>query len=211
MPPAPLTPFERARRHLNRRCAVMKGVIATVGRCTLEPGGEPFPTLVRSIVAQLISTKAARTISGRLEAAAGDAGVTPASMIALGEAGLRPLGLSGGKARAILDLAERVSDGRLPLGQADELSDEDLRARLIAVRGIGDWTADMYLIFGLGRLDILPVGDFGLRAGVKDLFELEELPGPKVVRELAEPWRPYRSVATWYVWRSRGFVPQSGE
>lgn len=209
MPRAPLSPYDLARRHLSRRCEVLKGLIATVGRCTLVPGGEPFATLARSIVAQLISTAAARTISGRLEAACGEGGLTPAAILALGEEKLRPCGLSGAKARALLDLAERVSDGRLPVGQLGELSDDDLRERLVAVRGVGDWTADMYLIFGLGRMDILPVGDFGLRAGVKDLYGLEELPTAKELRERAEPWRPYRSIATWYVWRSRGFVPQS--
>ena len=291
--------YTKARRHLSRKCPVMKGLIARVGPCTLTPTpDDPFTLIVRCVIAQQISTKVATSISAKLTAAlegppivheklarltdvhfqacgvsapkrrtlravcediganpellpgiaerdddvvrtqltaikgigpwtvdmilmfgfgrpdvlpVGDAGITPASMTALGEAGLRPQGLSGSKARAILDLAERVADGRLPLGRLEELNDEDLRARLIAVRGIGDWTADMFLIFGLGRLDILPVGDFGLRAGVKDLFKLEELPGPKQVRELAEPWQPYRSVATWYVWRSRGPVPQSKE
>src|SRR5262245_16898190 len=120
MPPAPLSPFDLARRHVARRCAVMNGLMATVGRCTLMPGGEPFPTLVRSIVAQMISTKAAMSISARVEAAVGDAGLTPAAVTALGEGGLRPLGLSTTKARAILDLAARVTDGRLPLGQIAE-------------------------------------------------------------------------------------------
>lgn len=201
--------YAAARRHLGRRDPVMKELIAAVGRCTLEPGGDPFALLVRAIVSQLISTKAARTISGRVEAAAGQAGICPEAMLRLGEPGLRPLGLSAAKARAILDLAARASDGRLPPGRLGEMTDEEIFECLTAVRGIGVWTAEMFLIFGLGRPDVLPVGDLGLRAGVKDRYGLEELPGALRVREIAEPWRPYRSIATWYLWRSRGGVPQS--
>jgi DNA-3-methyladenine glycosylase II len=130
-------------------------------------------------------------------------------MLRLGEAGLRPLGLSAAKAQAILDLAARARDGRLPLDRLAQLSDEEIAAGLTAVRGIGVWTAEMFLIFGVGRLDVLPVGDLGLRAGVQERYGLEGLPGALRLREIAEPWRPYRSIATWYVWRSRGGVPQS--
>ena len=187
----------------------MKELTATVGRCTLEPGGDPFALLVRAIVAQLISTKAAATISGRVTVAAGEEGICPASMQRLGEAGLRPLGLSSNKAKAILDLAAHATDGRLPLDRLGEMTDEQIAQALTAVRGIGIWTAEMFLIFGVGRPDVLPVGDFGLRAGVKDCYKLEDLPGVLRLREIAEPWRPYRSIATWYLWRSRGGVPQS--
>jgi DNA-3-methyladenine glycosylase II len=198
----------KARRHLARH-PVLKALIAAVGDCTLRPGGEPFPVLVRSIVAQLISTAAARTISARLEAAVGPAGLSPDAILALGEQRLREQGLSGAKARAILDLAARSRDGTLPLADLGGMPDERVVEHLTAVRGIGVWTAEMFLIFCLGRPDILPVGDMGLRAGVQEHFGLEALPrGPELIR-LAESWRPYRSIATWYVWRSRGFVPQS--
>jgi DNA-3-methyladenine glycosylase II len=197
-----------ARRHLARRDPVMKHVAALVGRCTLAPGGDPFNILVRSIVSQLISTKAAVTISGRVEAAAGG-NVSPEAILALGEAGLRPCGLSATKAQAILDLARRATDGRAPLGRLGELADAEVAACLTAVRGIGVWTAEMFLIFGLGRLDVLPVGDLGLRAGVKDCYRLDELPGALKLREIAAAWAPYRSIGTWYMWRSRGLVPQS--
>jgi DNA-3-methyladenine glycosylase II len=199
----------RARRHLSRRDPVMKAMITAVGRCTLQPGGDPFIVLVRSVVAQMVSTAAARSIYGRLELAVGEAGVTPAAVLALGEQRVREQGLSTTKAKAILDLAERATDGRLPLGRLEELTDEDLVGRLVAVKGIGTWTAEMFLIFGLGRPNILPVGDFGLRAGVRDWYKLEALPGAKQLREIGAVWEPYRSIATWYVWRSRGFVPQS--
>jgi DNA-3-methyladenine glycosylase II len=199
----------KARRHLARRDPVMKAMTAVVGRCTLQPGGEPFVVLVRSIIAQLISTKAACSIYARVLSATGETGVTPSGMLGLGEQRLREQGLSLVKARAILDLAARGSDGRLPLDRLDELSDEDIVARLIEVPGIGRWTAEMFLIFALGRPDVLPIGDFGLRAGVRDWYKLEDLPGAKQLREIGAVWQPYRSIGTWYVWRSRGAVPQS--
>ncbi|MFO0877684.1 MAG: DNA-3-methyladenine glycosylase 2 family protein [Gemmataceae bacterium] len=200
--------YTRARRHLARTDPVLREVIARVGRCTLAPGGEPFPILVRSIIAQLISTRAAATITARVETAAGGA-LAPAPLLALGEAGLRPLGLSAAKAAAILDLALRATDGRIPCDQFAELTDSAIQDCLTAVKGIGTWTAEMFLIFGLGRTDVLPVADFGLRDGVRQSYALEKLPAARQLRELAEPWRPYRSIATWYIWRSRGLVPQS--
>lgn len=196
-----------ARRHLARRDPVMKDLTALVGRCTLTPGGDPFTILVRSIVSQLISTKAAASIFARVQTAAGD--VRPATILGLGEAGLRPCGLSATKAKAMLDLAERATDGRAPLGRLGEMGDGEIAACLTEVHGIGVWTAEMFLIFGLGRMDILPVGDFAVRAGVKDRYGLDDMPGALKVREIAEPWRPYRSIGSWYIWRSRGLTPQS--
>lgn len=198
----------KARRHLSRRDTVLKELTVLVGPCTLTPGGNPFGILARSIVAQLISTKAAASISARVEAAAGGA-LTPEAILKLGESGLRPLGLSAAKAQAILDLAQRATDGRAPLDKLGEMSDEEIANCLTEVRGIGVWTAEMFLIFGLGRLDVLPVGDFGLRAGVKDRYRLDDLPGASKLREIAGSWAPYRSIGTWYIWRSRGLVPQS--
>ncbi len=200
--------FARARRHLARKDPVLRKVIAHVGTCTLQPGGDPFVLLVRAVVSQMISTVAAQSIFARLEQAVG--AVTPEAFLAAGEERLRGAGLSGAKARGLADLAAHVAEGRLPLDRLDELDDEEVIARLVPVRSIGRWTAEMFLIFSLGRLDVLPVDDFGLRAGVRDLYGLKELPGRAALRELAEEWRPYRSVATWYLWRSRGFVPQSG-
>jgi DNA-3-methyladenine glycosylase II len=199
--------FARARRHLGRQDPVLRALMARVGPCTLEPGGDRFAALVRAVVAQMISTKAARAITARLETTVG--GLTPAAILAAGEERLRGAGLSGAKARALADLAGHASDGRLPLDSLEEWDDEEVIARLVPVRGIGRWTAEMFLIFSLGRLDVLPVDDFGLRAGVRDHYGLKELPGRPALRALAECWRPYRSVATWYLWRSRGFVPQS--
>ena len=110
---------------------------------------------------------------------------------------------------ALKDLAERAVSGALPLARLGEMSDEEVIDVLLPVRGIGRWTAEMFLIFSLGRLDVLPVDDFGLRAGVRDVYQLPDLPNRVALRERGEPWRPYRSIATWYFWRSRGGVPQS--
>jgi 3-methyladenine DNA glycosylase/8-oxoguanine DNA glycosylase len=180
-----------------------------IGAFTLQPTGVSFVILVRAIVSQLISTKAAITIFSRLEATLGDGQVAPAAILKAKEETLRSVGLSGTKARALRDLAERVSSGALPLEHLADMTDDEVTARLSAVHGIGPWTTEMFLIFALGRPDVLPVDDFGLRAGVRDVYEMAELPDRKSLRALAEPWRPYRTVATWYFWRSRGGVPQS--
>ncbi len=201
--------FVKARRRLSRRDPVLGRLIRAVGPCTLRPNPDGFQTLVRSVVSQMISTKAALAISGRLESALAPAGLTPAGILAASEETLRGAGLSGAKARALHDLAGRAIDGRLPLDDLPRLSDAESVALLTQVRGVGVWTAEMFLIFSLGRLDVLPVGDFGLRAGVQETYSLPEMPNAAALRERAEAWRPYRTVATWYLWRSRGFVPQS--
>ncbi len=201
--------FRKAQRHLARRDPVLKRLIGLVGPCTLQPEPDGFLVLVRAIIAQLISTKAAASIFARLLATLGKAGLTPAVVLKAGEAKLRGVGLSRAKALALLDLAGRTRSGALPLADFPNLSDEEVIGHLVPVRGIGRWTAEMFLIFSLGRMDVLAVDDFGLRAGVRDHYGLAELPGRAFLRQHAEPWRPYRSVATWYLWRSRGFVPQS--
>jgi DNA-3-methyladenine glycosylase II len=211
-PTDPLTAtFRKAQRHLSRRDEALQRLIRSVGPCTFRPSAEAFVILVRSIVSQMISTKAAVSIYARLEASTGPAGVTPASLLALGEDAIRAAGLSGSKARALADLAARADSGELPLAQFPVLGDDEIIEHLVQVRGIGTWTAQMFLIFCLGRLDVLPVDDLGLRAGVQACYNLDELPARAALRERAEPWRPYRSVATWYFWRSRGQVPQSKE
>jgi DNA-3-methyladenine glycosylase II len=206
----PADPYRKAQRHLARRDPVLKGLIAAVGPCTLRADPEGFPVLVRTVIAQLISTKAAASISARLQAVLGPAGLTPAAVLAAGEGALRGAGLSGGKVRALLDLAARVVDGSLPLDRLAGMADDEVIARLLPVRGVGTWTAQKFLIFSLGRMDVLAVDDFGLRAGVQECYGLPALPDRAGLRQRAEAWRPYRSIATWYFWKSRGFVPQSG-
>ena len=201
--------FRKARRHLARRDPVLKRLIGLVGPCTLQPEPDGFAVLVRSVIAQLISTKAAAAIHARLLATLGKAGLTPAAVLKAGEAKLRAVGLSRTKALALRDLAGRARSGALPLADFPTLSDEEVIGHLVPVRGIGRWTAEMFLIFALGRLDVLPLADFGLRAGVKRHYGLEELPAKDQLVDLAEPWRPYRSVGTWFIWRTFGAVPQS--
>ena len=201
--------FRKAQRHLSRCDPQLARLIKRVGVCTLQPGGEPFELLVRSIISQLISTKAALTIAARVETALHPHGLTVAGVAAVSEEALRGAGLSRTKAQALKDLASRAERGDLPLDRLTELGDDEVIDCLVPVRGIGRWTAEMFLIFALGRLDVWPIDDFGLRAGVRDVYELLELPNRAALRERGEPWRPYRSIATWYFWRSRGLVPQS--
>jgi DNA-3-methyladenine glycosylase II len=194
--------YQKAQRHLARRDPVLRRVIRKVGPCTLRPGSDHFSELVRSIIAQQISTLAARSITARLAQVVGGAGVTPAGILALPEAQLRGAGLSASKARSLRDLARRVHTSELPLHELPGLDDKEVIARLVEVWGIGPWTGQMFLIFSLGRLDVLPVADFGLRAGVQRQYELTQLPDRERLEALAEPWRPYRSIATWYFWRT---------
>jgi DNA-3-methyladenine glycosylase II len=201
--------FTKARRHLCRSDPLLAQLIKHVGRCTLQPGADPFPALVRAIIAQMISTKAARAITLRVETALHPQTLTPGAVASASEDVLRGAGLSRAKVLALKDLAERASSGAVPLDRLGELSDEEVIDCLLPVRGIGRWTAEMFLIFSLGRLDVLPVDDFGLRAGVRELYGLPELPRRAELRQRAEAWRPYRSIATWYFWRGRGWVPQS--
>jgi DNA-3-methyladenine glycosylase II len=201
--------FARAQRHLSRRDAVLKRLIGAVGPCTLYHDPNRFAVLARSIISQQISTKAAASISLKLRQALAPEGITPKGILAAPPETLRAAGLSASKARGLVDLAEKVHDGTVPLDELHDMEDEEVIDRLIPVFGIGRWTAEMFLIFSLGRLDVLPVADQGLRAGVRVQYGLKEIPARAQLEELALPWRPYRSVATWYIWRSLGSVPQS--
>jgi DNA-3-methyladenine glycosylase II len=203
--------FGKAQRHLARRDPVLKQLIAAVGPCTLRAEPNRFALLVRSIISQQISTRAARAIGARLELALGAHGLTPAGIQAASDEVLRSAGLSAAKARSLRDLADQVHRGAVHLDDLHTYADEEVIARLVPVRGIGRWTAEMFLIFSLGRPDVLPVSDFGLRVAVQRQYGLNEPPGKAHLTALAEPWRPYRTVATWYFWRSLGAVPQSGD
>ncbi len=203
------SPLEKARRHLARRDPVLRRLIKQVGACTLYHDPDGFRVLSRSIIAQQISTLAARSIGAKLQAALAPHGITPAGILAASDATLRGAGLSAAKARALTDLATRVHAGQLALDELPHVDDEEVIERLVPVYGIGRWTAEMFLIFCLGRLDVLPVADRGLRVGAQVQYGLPEVPNKARLEELALPWRPYRSVATWYFWRSFGFVPQS--
>ena len=168
---------------------------------------EPYGALVRSIVGQQLSTKAARTIYERLTDLFDGRTPSPAELLAADPEKVRSAGLSRPKVSYLRSLAEHVVSGELELARLSELSDEEVSAELTAVKGIGQWSADMFLIFHLGRPDVLPVGDLGVRRAVERAYELPELPDAARLTEIAEPWRPHRSLASLYLWRSLDNVP----
>ncbi len=163
---------------------------------------EAYGALLRSIVGQQLSTKAARTIYDRLAALFGDRAPTPEELLAVDPAQLRSVGLSGAKASYLRSLAEHVISGELELERLAELDDGDVSVQLTAVKGLGPWTAHMFLIFHLRRPDVLPVGDLGIRRAAQLAYGMDQLPTPAQLVELAEPWRPHRSLACLYLWRS---------
>jgi DNA-3-methyladenine glycosylase II len=178
-------------------------VIDVVGPCTMFPTheGSHCTHLVRAIVYQQLSGAAAGTIHSRLSALLG--GVTDARSIAtVPDDALRAVGLSTAKTRALRDLSERVLDGRLPLDGLEALDDQAIIDAVVQVRGIGPWTAQMFLMFRLGRPDVLPVLDLGVRKGAQLMHGLRSLPDSARLERLARPWRPWRSVASWYCWRA---------
>lgn len=164
-----------------------------------------FDALVRSIISQQISTAAARTIYARLVDRIGTPGTE--ALLDLSDEEFRACGISPQKIIYLRDLASHVSTGALPLARIGRLPDEEIIARLVAVKGIGRWTAQMFLMFSLGRPDILPHDDLGVRNAMKRLYELPESPSRAEMDRIAEPWRPYTTVACWYLWRSLEAVP----
>ena len=204
MKPLTEAEFVRARRTLMRRDPRLAVHIKRVGRCCLPDSRshEPFAGLVRVILAQQLSSKAAATIFSRVEALAGGrTALTPDRLRALDVAALRGAGLSGQKVTYVYDLADRVLDGRLDLHALDTRSDEEVIEVITAVKGLGRWSAEMFLMFRLNRPDIFPVGDLGIVKGMQRLFGMNRRPAVRTMQRLAEPWRPYRSIAAWYLWR----------
>jgi DNA-3-methyladenine glycosylase II len=177
---------------------IIKAAGALDMRDTMEDG---FAALVRSIMYQQLAGAAASTIHGRFLKLFSD-GLSPAAVLALPEGAMRSAGVSGSKAAAIADLATKVGDGSVPLHDVDSLSDDDLVARLVQVRGIGRWTAEMFLMFQLRRLDVWPVDDYGVRKGWALAHKLEELPAPRALQAEGDRFRPYRSIAALYCWRA---------
>jgi DNA-3-methyladenine glycosylase II len=187
--------------HLKKADPTMRSIIERVGPykvALLEP---TFATLARSIVFQQLSGNVARVIYQRLVDAVGGT-VTPEAVLKLRPAKLRKIGLSKQKAAYIADLARKTTQGAVVFETISTLSDDEVIEHLTAVKGIGVWTAHMFLIFALGRTDILPTGDLGVRMAIKKAYGLEELPKPAEIEQLAVSWRPFSSVAAWYLWRS---------
>jgi len=202
MPIDPAT-LRKATAHLRRTDPVLAAIIRDVGPCRLrtdETGGA-FAALVESIVYQQITGKAAASIYGRVRTLIKRRHPRPQDILAATEEALRGAGLSRQKVAYLRDLAEKVRDG-LKLHVLGRLEDEAVIETLIEVKGIGRWTVEMFLIFRLGRLDVLPVHDYGIRKAMQRAYRLRKLPNPDRMRRLAQPWRPYRTVACWYLWRS---------
>jgi DNA-3-methyladenine glycosylase II len=168
---------------------------------------DAYGALLRSIVGQQLSTKAARTIYARLIELFGGHTPAPSELLEADPEAIRAAGLSRAKVAYLRDLAERVEDGELELDRLAELPDDEVSAQLTAVKGLGQWTVDMFLIFHLGRPDVLPVGDLGIRRAVQVAYELAEPPDAPELERIAEPWRPHRSVACLYLWRSLDAEP----
>ena len=166
-----------------------------------DPADDAFAALVRSIMYQQLAGAAATAIHGRFLKLFAD-GLSPAAVLALEDGAMRSAGVSGAKAAAITDLSRKVADRTVPLDDVDSLSDDDLVARLVQVRGIGRWTAEMFLIFQLRRLDVWPVDDFGVRKGWSTTHRLKVPITPRALQAEGERFRPYRSIAAWYLWRA---------
>ncbi|MGZ3468941.1 MAG: DNA-3-methyladenine glycosylase family protein [Isosphaeraceae bacterium] len=189
-------------RHLCRVDPHLRALIKRIGSCGLTPRPDRFGTLVNSIVAQQISSQAAASINLRLHALGGQPH-QPARLLELGEQAIRSMGLSASKARYVLNLAEAVASGAVPLDAFDDSWDDAaIVASLTSIKGIGVWTAEMFLIFSLNRPDVLPVHDLGVRVALRDRHGLAKLPRPAECHALAEIWRPYRTIASWYIWRN---------
>ena len=202
--------YARARRVLARRDPVIRDLMRRHGACGLADAQhtEPFTALVHAIISQQLSTKAAATIARRFDALFAGA-PTAGALAAVGDAQLRAVGLSSQKIRYMRDLCARIEAGSLPLHHLELLPDQEVIDALTQVKGIGRWTAEMFLMFRLHRPDILPVGDLGIVKAVQRAYRLRTAPGPERLVKIGEPWRPYRSVACWYLWRSLGNAPDA--
>jgi DNA-3-methyladenine glycosylase II len=197
------TDYAHARRHLARRDPVLRDLMRVHGKCGLADAqnADPFAALMKAIVSQQLSTKAAHTIYTRLMSLF-DGHPTPRALASLTDAQLRGVGLSGQKLRYMRDLGDKVHDGSLPLQALDTMTDDEVIASLTQVKGIGRWTAEMFLMFRLHRPDVLPVDDLGIVKAVQKAYGLRKMPSPDRLTRIGEAWRPYRSVACWYLWRS---------
>jgi DNA-3-methyladenine glycosylase II len=206
----------KARKALAASDPTMAALIERIGKIDLatrlsrrkeERPPDAYGALLRAIVGQQLSTKAARTIYLRVVDLFGGSTPTPEQLLDASEADLRGCGLSGRKTEYIRDLAAHVLSGELELDRLEELGDEEVIAEIVAVRGLGQWTAEMFLMFHLERPDVLSGGDLGIRKAIQVEYGLEEMPTPTRVVEIGEPWRPHRSLASLYLWESLAAVP----
>ena len=197
--------WDRAKRTLARRDPIMGRIMREHPKVFLARRGEPFLTLARAIVGQQISVKAAQSVWDRLVVCVGE--VTPQSVLAKPRPELRACGLSDRKTEYIADLAQHFADGAIHVHRWPEMTDEAIIAELVEVRGIGRWTAEMFLIFNLLRPDVFPLDDLGLQKGIRKSYFKGRQVSLRTLQRLGETWRPWRSVATWYLWRSLDPLP----
>ena len=172
-----------------------------------RPKGDAYAALLRAVIGQQLSSKAAFTIHGRILELFGGRHPSPRELLDADPDDLRAAGLSGRKVEYLRDLARHVLDGELEVDRLDQLPDEEVIAEIVAVRGLGEWSAQMFLMFFLERPDVLPTGDLGIRRAVQLVYGLEELPAPDELERIAEPWRPHRTLACLYLWQSLANVP----
>lgn len=200
-----------ALRHLRRADPALAAVIRRTGRCGLAPRmrGTPFEELLEAIVYQQLSGKAAGTIHGRVCALfPASRGISPAALLDTPDEALRGAGLSRGKLAAARDLAVKTLEGLVPAArELRRMPDDEIVARLTAVRGVGRWTVEMLLIFRLGRPDVLPIHDLGIQKGFRATYRTRQLPKPPRIERYGERWRPFRTVASWYLWRAADAAP----
>lgn len=194
--------MRKAILHLKKSDPVMSAIIECVGPFRMEYGEPTFHSLAEAIVYQQLNGKAAVTIFNRFADAAGGNPVSPEGILKLTEAQMRAAGLSKQKSSYLRDLSEKTKAGLLEFERLPDLSDDDVIEHLTQVKGIGVWTAQMFLMFTLHRPDVLPTGDYGVQVAIKKHYRKRKLPKPKDMEKIAKPWSPYRSIACWYLWRS---------
>lgn len=193
--------MRKALNHLKNCDPILRAIIERVGPFRMEYGTAEFSSLAEAIVYQQLNGKAALTIFNRFADLAGDP-LTPAGILKLTDEQLRGVGLSKQKSAYLKDLAAKTASGELDFARLPGLSDEEVIEHLTQVKGVGVWTAHMFLIFSLRRLNVLPTGDYGVQMAVKKHYRKRKLPKPKDMEKIARAWEPYRSVACWYMWRS---------
>jgi DNA-3-methyladenine glycosylase II len=200
----------QATAHLSRHDPRLATIVDVFGSCTIRPHGDYYRELVESIVSQQLSVKAAHTINERFVALFDGTFPSPQQIMATPHETLRSAGLSGAKARYVQEVAQHVLDGRVVFADFDALDNQTIIDSLVAIKGVGEWTAHMFLMFCMGRSDILAYGDLGVRSAAQKLYGLDALPTKAKLFEIAEThgWHPYESIACWYLWKSLDNEPQ---